>query len=504
MPDFAHLHVHTQYSLLDGATHIENLVSKAVEDEMKAVAITDHGNMFGVFKFVAEANKQNLKPVIGCEFYLSADMHDKKDRKRFHQVLLAKNEAGYRNLSKLCSLGFLEGMYYKPRIDKNLIKKHLEGIIATTCCLQGEVPRAILDLGEEKAESIFKEWLDIFGEDYYIELQRHDLADQNTINEVLIKWSKKYHVKMIATNDVHYLDQNDAEAHDLLLCIQTGKDLSDPNRMRFSNDQFFFKTKAEMTELFSDIPEALDNTMEVVSKVETLDLRRDILLPNYKLPQGFKSEDEYLKHISYEGAKLRYGSISDTVKDRLQYELEMVGKMGFAGYFLIVQDFVKAAEKMGVLVGPGRGSAAGSAVAYCTGITNIDPIKYNLLFERFLNPERVSMPDIDIDFDDEGRQKVIDYVVEQYGKEQVAPIITFGSMKARSAIRDVARVLNVPLHEADKMAKLVPEGPKINLAEAYKQSPELADIRRKGSELQKKTLKFAESLEGSVRHSGIH
>lgn len=504
MPSFTHLHLHTQYSLLDGATHIDKLISKVKENEMDSVAITDHGNMYGVFKFAAEAHRQKIKPIIGCEFYLAKDRMDHKDRVRYHQVLLAKDAAGYKNLTKLCSLGFLEGMYYKPRIDKALIADNIEGLIATTCCLQGEIPKTIINKGEDEAEVLFKEWLDLFGEDYYIELQRHQIDDQDKVNEVLIKWAKKYNVKMIATNDVHYLNEEDAEAHDILLCLQTGKELDDPKRMRFSSNRFFFKTQDEMAMLFKDLPEALENTQEVSSKITPLDLKRDILLPNFKLPEKFKTESEYLKHLAYEGGALRYDRFDDVVKTRLDYELEMVEKMGFAGYFLIVQDFVRAAKELGVVVGPGRGSVAGSAIAYAVGITNIEPIKYNLIFERFLNPERVNMPDIDIDFDDDGRQKVLDYITESYGRDQVAPIITFGTMKAKMAIRDVARVLKLPLSEADRIAKMVPDGPKITLKDAFKQNPELAAIRKKGSLLAQRTLHLAEILEGSVRHAGIH
>ena len=505
MPDFCHLHVHTQYSLLDGAAKIPDLIAKAKKDEMKALAITDHGNMYGVFKFVAEAKQQDIIPIIGCEFYIAADHHDKKDKIRYHQVLLAKNEIGYRNLSKLCSLGFIEGYYYHPRVDKDLIRQYKEGLIATTCCLAAEVPRAIIDNGEEKAEELFREWFEMFGDDYYIELQRHGIKDQDQVNEVLVRWAKKYNVKMIATNDSHYVNEDDWEAHDILLCLQTGKDISDTNRFKFENNQFFFKTKQEMAQLFQDIPEALDNTLEIVSKVETPELKRDILLPNYTLPEGFQSEDDYLKHLAFKGAQGRFGELSVEITERIDFELKVIKDMGFAGYFLIVQDFVEAARNINVSVGPGRGSAAGSIIAYSTGITNIDPIKYNLLFERFLNPERISMPDIDIDFDDVGRQKVIDYVVDKYGKNQVAQIITFGTMAAKMAIRDVGRVLGLPLPDTDKLAKLVPEMPGTSLESAFRDIKELGDIKNgNGNELATKTLRFAQTLEGSARHTGIH
>ena len=516
MPDFVHLHCHTQFSLLDGAASIPSMIKKAKDDEQKAVAITDHGNMFGVFKFVAEANKAGIKPIVGCEFYVVEDRFKKQftrtDRDvRYHQLLLAKNEEGYRNISKLCSLGYIEGMYSKwPRVDLELIKQYKDGLIATTCCIGASVPQAIINKGEEEAEKVFLEWLDVFGEDYYIELQRHHIEDidgtgisQEDVNQILIKWSKKHNVKIIATNDSHYVDQDDANAHDILLCINTGDIQATVDRFKFPNNEFFFKSKAEMEKIFSDVPNALENTVEIAEKINTPELKRDILLPNYALPGGFTTEDDYLKYLAFEGAKKKYGELSETIVERLELELRVIKDMGFAGYFLIVQDFIDAAKNMSVSVGPGRGSAAGSAVAYCIGITNIDPIKYQLLFERFLNPERVSMPDIDIDFDDEGRQKVIDYVIDKYGKNQVAQIITFGTMAARSSIRDVARVLDLPIPEADKLAKKVPARPGMTLQKAFEEESELVDIKKK-KDLQAETLRLAEKLEGSVRHSGIH
>ena len=386
MPEFAHLHVHTQYSILDGAASIKALIEKTKANDMKSLAITDHGDMYGVAEFVSCAHKNNIKPIIGCEFYLAPDdRFDRKDNLRYHQLLLAKNEQGYKNLTRLCSLGFIEGYYYKPRIDKSLIRKYKEGLIATTCCLAGEVPRTILRKGEEQAEKVFLEWLDIFGDDYYIELQRHGIPDQDTCNEILLKWSKKHNVKVIATNDVHYIDHQDSEAQDILLCLQTGKDMDDPNRMRFDGDKFYLRTKEEMAALFKDVPEALENTIELTDKVDLIKLDRKIILPIFPLPQGFENEDDYLSFLCFEGAKKRYGDISETIKDRINFELTVIKNMGFAGYFLIVQDFINAARNLGVAVGPGRGSAAGSVVAFSIGITNIDPIKYDLLFERFLN-----------------------------------------------------------------------------------------------------------------------
>ncbi|MDB5137959.1 MAG: dnaE [Mucilaginibacter sp.] len=529
MPDFSHLHVHTQFSLLDGAADISKLYKKAASDGMKALAITDHGNMFGVFKFVAEAGKHNIKPIVGCEFYVVEDRHKKqftKEKKdvRHHQLLLAKNAEGYKNLVKLCSLGYIEGLYSKwPRIDKELILKYHKGLIATTCCIGASVPQAILKKGEAEAEAEFKWWLDLFGEDYYIELQRHDIPDQNTVNKVLLEFAKKHQVKVICSNDSHYVDQQDSNAHDILLCVNTGDMQSTPiatdeeggkgYRFGFPNDQFYFKTQAEMGKLFSDLPESLDNTNEIVDKVEVLKLKRDILLPNFVIPEEFKIHNtpdsdtlnqwEYLKHLTFLGAKERYKDISPEAEERINFELFTIRTMGFAGYFLIVADFIKEGRNMGVFIGPGRGSAAGSVVAYCTGITNIDPLKYNLLFERFLNPDRKSMPDIDTDFDDAGRQKVIDYVVEKYGKNQVAQIITYGSMAARTSIQDVGRVLDMPLSDVNALKKLVPDTLGINLKTAIEQVPELQAIY-KSTDLKGIVLREAEKLEGSVRNTGVH
>jgi DNA polymerase-3 subunit alpha len=556
---FSHLHVHTQYSLLDGAASIPSLYKKAVEDGMPALAISDHGNMFGVFEFVAQAYKNlddqgrpKVKPIVGCEFYLTADRHRKtfsKEEKdsRHHQILLAKNETGYRNLIKLSSLGYTEGLYSKyPRIDKKLIVQYHEGLIATTCCLGAMVPQAILKKSEAEAEVEFKWWLDLFGDDYYVEFQRHGMAEQDRVNHVLIRFARKYNVKIIASNDSHYVDQEDFNAHDILLCINTGekqttealREFSDDDvnakgkRFAFPNDQFFFKKTAEMSRAFHDLPEAIDNTNEIVDKVELLNLKRDILLPAFPLPKEFQihadnnlNQWEYLKHLTYEGAKNRYSEIGEEIRERIEFELFTIKTMGFAGYFLIVSDFIRAGRELGVFVGPGRGSAAGSVVAYCIGITNIDPIKYNLLFERFLNPDRKSMPDIDTDFDDVGRQKVIDYVVEKYGKNQVAQIVTYGTMAAKMSIKDVARVMDLPLPESNALAKLVPERPGTKLyrvlhapitgregekpLEEEYGSEDVENIRKlreiyKTKGMQSDVLHIAERLEGSVRNTGIH
>jgi DNA polymerase-3 subunit alpha len=562
---FAHLHAHSQFSVLQATPEIKALVTKAKALGMPAVTLTDLGKMYGAFKFVREALNHEIKPIVGCEFYITATRHRKtftKEEKdpRHHQILLAKNETGYKNLVKLTSLGFIEGMYSKyPRIDKELILQYHEGLIATTCCLGALVPQTILKKTEEEAEKEFKWWLDIFGEDYYVEFQRHGMKEQDRVNEVLIKFARKYNVKIIASNDSHYVDQTDFTAHDILLCINTGEKLATPalrefsdddimvkdKRFAFPNDQFYFKKTGEMEKLFADLPEAIDNTNEVAGKISVLDLKKDILLPAFPVPDKFKTHTkaekldkgevspdslnqwEYLKHITYEGAKKRYSEITEEIKERIEFELFTVKTMGFAGYFLIVSDFIKAGREIGVLVGPGRGSAAGSVVAYCIGITNIDPLKYNLLFERFLNPDRKSMPDIDTDFDDTGRQKVIDYVIKKYGKNQVAQIITYGTMAAKMSIKDVARVMDLPLPDANALAKLVPDRPGIELKRVLHAPLTIKDGEKSLSEkdgissddienvkklreiynskgMQSDVLHQAEILEGSVRNTGIH
>ena len=560
---FSHLHCHTQYSLLDGQADIKKLIKKAKADNMPAVAITDHGNMFGVFEFVAEASKQGIKPIVGCEFYVVEDHNKKQFTKevkdiRYHQLLLAKNATGYKNLSKLCSLGYMEGLYGKyPRVTKALIDQYKEGLIASTCCIGASVPKTILKKGEAAGEIEFKWWLDRFGEDYYVELQRHEIPDQIKANEVLIKFARKYNVKIIASNDSHYVDQDDWVAHDILLCVNTNekqstpsmKDFSDDDvmpkntRFAFFSDQFYFKNTQEMTTLFHDLPEAIDNTNEIVGKVETLKLKRDIMLPNFPIPTEFQQHTddvlnqwEYLRHLTYEGAKKRYVDILPNIQERIDFELFTIRTMGFAGYFLIVSDFIQAGRDLGVMIGPGRGSAAGSVVAYCTGITNIDPIKYDLLFERFLNPDRKSMPDIDTDFDDEGRQKVIDYVVQKYGKQQVAQIVTYGTMASKSSIKDVARVLDLPLADANAIVKLVPDKPTYNMTlkrifedpldgpgglSNVVQPDELENVKRMRAlaagdrsaaqamrimdhEKVVNVLRQARKLEGTVRNTGLH
>ncbi|MFA8299651.1 MAG: DNA polymerase III subunit alpha [Hyphomicrobiales bacterium] len=517
--NYSHLHVHTQYSILDGAAEIPGLIKKAAEDNMSAIAITDHGNMFGVKLFHQMATKNGIKPILGCEAYVARrsmdSKADKHDAGGYHLILLAKNLEGYHNLMKIVSYSWLEGYYYKPRTDKEQLRKHSKGLIALSACLGGEIPKKITEESEEAAEASLLEYKEIFGEDFFLELQRHPsedpqlykevYEDQMFVNRALIKLGKKCGVKCVATNDVHFINADDAAAHDRLICLSTGKDLDDPNRMKYTRQEWF-KTQDEMKELWKDYPQALANTQDVVDRVESFSLDVDPIMPDFVLPEDFDDEDEYLKHITYEGAYMRWGKddVTPEIKERIDFELETIKKMGFPGYFLIVWDFLKAARDMGVSVGPGRGSAAGSAVAYSLRITEIDPIKYNLLFERFLNPDRISMPDIDIDFDEDGRSKILEWVVNKYGAKRVAHIITFGTMAPKMSIRDVARVQKLPLPEADRLAKLIPERPGTSFAKAFEEVPELCDERDKGAEEVSSVLQYAQVLEGSVRNTGTH
>src|SRR5690606_29860306 len=456
---FCHLHTHSQFSVLQATPDIKSMVSKAKALNMKALALTDIGNMYGAFKFVREALNQEIKPIVGCEVFIAEErlkLKFTKDNpdKRYSQVLLARNKTGYYNLSRLCSLGFTEGLYgIYPRVDKALIRQFREGLLATTGNLTSEVPHLILNVGERQAEEAFQWWLELFGDDFYVELNRHGIPQEDHVNEVLLRFAAKYNVKYFAANEAFYLEVTESDAHDVLLCIKEGEFRSTPighgrgHRYGLPNNQYYFKSAEEMKAAFADLPEAFDTIEEILDKVETYSLERDVLLPRFEIPSEFSTEDEYLRHLTYEGAKKRYGEITDTIRARLDFELDTIQKTGYPGYFLIVQDLTTKARELGVAVGPGRGSAAGSAVAYCIGITNVDPIEYNLLFERFLNPDRISMPDIDIDFDDEGRDKVLRYVIEKYGKAQVAQIITYGTMAAKSSIRDCARVMELPLSE---------------------------------------------------------
>ena len=539
---FTHLHVHTQFSILQSTSEIPAIIRRAKELGMPALAMTDHGNMMGAFNFVKEAFNNDIKPILGCEFNLCRDRKNKSNKDDGYQtLLLAKNKAGYHNLAKLASYANIEGFYYVPRIDREVLVQYKGDLIATTGGLWGEVPYLILNVGETQAEEAFVWWHEQFGDNFYIELNRHGIPEEEKVNEVLLQWAAKYNVKYFAANNTYYNAQEDAKSHDILLCVKDGELVEKPKkyigkrgreyRYGFPNDEFYLKSPEEMKKLFADLPEAISCTDEIVSKIEPFKLAREVLLPKYDIPEKFvdpkddedggkRGENAFLRHLTYEGAKKRYGEITDEIRERLDFELETIERTGYPGYFLIVQDFTGAAREMGVSVGPGRGSAAGSAVAYCVGITNVDPIAYDLLFERFLNPDRVSLPDIDIDFDDEGRQRVIEYVIKKYGANQVAQIITYGTMAAKSAIRDTARVLNLPLSEADRLAKLVTD---IKLKALFELANDRAKLSAKlknnndnlekaleliriskGNDDNSKTINQAKVLEGSVRNTGIH
>ena len=518
MSEFTHLHVHTQYSILDGASSIAGILKAAAKKGMKSIAITDHGNMFGVKLFHKKAKEIGIKPILGVEAYVAKnsrfDKNDKDDRSGDHLILLAKNYQGYQNLMKIVSYSWTEGFYYKPRIDKDLLKEYHEGVIACSACLGGELPQAFMNEGYDAALNVARWFQDIFGEDYYMELQLHQsgnaridqevFENQKKVNDAILKISQETGIKYIASNDVHFTNAADADAHDLLICLNTGKDIDDPTRMRYTKQEYL-KSPEEMQKLFAAYPKAIETTQEIADKIESYDLNQKPIMPIFPIPENFENEMSYLRHVTYEGCKERWGDgFAGDVKERVDFELDVMEKMGFPAYFLIVWDFIKAARDMGVSVGPGRGSAAGSAVAYALKITNIDPVKYDLLFERFLNPDRISMPDIDIDFDEDGREEVLKWVVKKYGEKRVAHIITFGTMAAKMAIKDVARVQKLPLPEADRLAKLVPEKPGTTLAKAFEEVPELNQERTSPNELVAKTLGFAETLEGSVRQTGIH
>ncbi len=554
---YAHLHNHSQYSVLQSTTKIKQMVDKAVAEGMPAVALSDHGNMMAGFHFVEAVNSVNkgieaqiaeakekgetpkvkpLKAILGAELNVCKNHADKSQKDNGHPtVLLAKNKQGFHNLAKLSSIANVDGFYYLPRIDKELLKQYKEDIICLSGGLNSEIPYLILNVGEKQAEAAFLFYKELFGDDFYAELLRHGQIEENKVNEVLLRFCEKHNVKYIAANNTYYLDKKDADAHEILLCVKDGERISTPIgqgrgfRYNLPNKEYYFKTQEEMKKTFVDLPEAISNIQEIVDKIEGYTLARDVLLPKFNIPEEFidpedakdggnRGENAYLRHITYEGAKARYGEITPEISERLDFELETIANTGYPGYFLIVQDFTSQARKMGVSVGPGRGSAAGSAVAYCIGITNVDPIKYDLLFERFLNPDRVSMPDIDIDFDDEGRSRIIDWVVDKYGSNQVAQIITYGSMAAKSAIRDTARVLELPLPDADRVAKLIPDFQKLGflldadesaLKAKLKTSDDVEmvmELRKlaKGDDLIGKTLRQAKILEGSMRNTGVH
>ena len=578
MQDFVHLHVHTQYSLLDGQASIPRLVDKAMADGMRGIAITDHGNMFGIKEFLNYVKKKNkgrevpFKPIVGCEMYVARRgmklREGKQDQSGYHLVVLAKNLQGYHNLIKLVSRAWTEGFYMRPRTERSELERYHEGLIVCSACLGGEVPHHLIHHETEEAEEAVRWYKRVFGDDYYLELQRHPATAtrsnketyplQQKVNAKLVELARKYAIKLVCTNDVHFVDEDNAEAHDRLICLSTGKDLDDPTRMLYTKQEWM-KTRQEMNDLFDDIPEALAGTMEVLDKVEIYSIDHAPIMPTFDIPRDFGTEEEYrrrfseqdlfdeftrdehgqvvlspeeaqkkierlggyeklyrikleadyLTHLTMEGARRVYGDpLSEELQERLRFELYIMKTMGFPGYFLIVQDFINVARtKLGVWVGPGRGSAAGSAVAYCLGITRIDPIKYDLLFERFLNPDRISLPDIDVDFDDDGRGEVLRWVTEKYGQEKVAHIITYGTMAAKMAIKDVARVQKLPLAESDRLCKLIPDripDRKVNLANAIAYVPELQAAEASPDPLVRDTMKYARMLEGNVRGTGVH
>ena len=558
--DFVHLHNHTQFSVLQSTISVASLVKAAAQQKMPAVAITDHANLMGAFHFVRDIINHNkiaesknksaidngelpteilIKPIVGCEFFVCEDHKDKSRKDNGYQIVfLAKTKKGYHNLAKMSSLAHTDGFYYVPRIDKNLIEEYKEDIIVLSGNLYGEIPSKILNLGENQAEEALLWWKQQFGDDFYIEVMRHNQEDENRVNEGLISLAKKHDVKIVATNNTFYIEKDNANAHDILLCVRDGEKQTTPigrgrgYRYGLPNQEYYFKSGDEMKQLFYNLPEAISNISEIVDKIEIYNLAREVLLPKFEIPAAFENEQDktdggvrgennYLKHLTYIGANKRYKEITEEIKERIDFELLTIQNSGYPGYFLIVQDFIAEARKMGVSVGPGRGSAAGSVVAYCLGITNIDPLLYNLLFERFLNPDRVSLPDIDIDFDDEGRSKVMDYVIQKYGSKQVAQIITYGTMAAKSAIRDTARVLDLPLFEADKIAKLIPnlipskwslsrflreaegEIKKILRPEDFEKIKELIALSKE-DDLGSETIQQAQILEGNLRNTGIH
>ncbi len=536
---FVHLHVHSQYSILDGQAPVKALVDKAIADGMRGMALTDHGNMFGIKElhdYVAKLNKnrtgepgnEKFKPIFGCEVYVANNSrHDRIDKRDNgnHLILLAKNLRGYKNLIKIVSHAWTEGMYYHPRTDHSELEKYHEDIICCSACLGGEVPQLILHGQMSQARETIRWFKSVFGDDYYLELQRHKATvaranhetyeKQCLVNDALIQFARELDIKLICTNDSHFVNEEDADAHERLICLSTGKKLTDDNIMLYSKQEWF-KTQEEMNAVFADIPEALQNTNEILDKIEIYSIDHAPILPDFPLPDGFKDEDDYLRYLVYEGAKERWPNLTDEQRERLDFELDTIKNMGFPGYFLIVQDYIRMAPKLGCSVGPGRGSAAGSAVAYCLGITKIDPLKYDLLFERFLNPDRISLPDIDTDFDDDGRAAVLNYVTEKYGAEKVAHIVTYGTMAAKSAIKDVARVEDLSVSESNRLAKFIPSSPnempekeggkkyKITVKNCLECFPEFrAELNNEDPRVGE-TIRFAEKLEGSVRSTGVH
>ena len=508
MSEFVHLHVHSEYSLLDGMCRIKDLPKRAKELGMDSIALTDHGVMFGCVTFFEECKKNGIKPIIGCEVYVAPRNRKNKDvgidDRYSHLILLAKNKEGYQNLIKLVSLGFTEGYYYKPRIDLEILKQYKDGLKCLSACLAGSINQAILNNDMEKAKEIALWHKNVFGNDYYLEIQNNGMPEQVMVNQKLIQISRQLDIPLVATNDAHYLKKEDSYNHEILLCMQTGKRMTDEDRMRFSVDEFYIKSPEEMIEYFSDVPEAIENTVKIANKCEFEFEFGVTKLPNYDVPEEFSTHEEYFKKLCWDGIHERYGEeISDEIKQRVEYELGVIIKMGYTDYYLIVWDFIHYAKTAGIPVGPGRGSGAGSIVAYAIGITDLDPIKYNLLFERFLNPERISMPDFDVDFCYERRGEVIDYVARKYGQDHVSQIITFGTLAAKNAIRNVGRVLDIPLPEVDKIAKMIPNEIHMTIAKALEQNRELSDLYE-NDETTKKLIDISMSLEGMPKNASTH
>ncbi len=508
MGQFVHLHVHSEYSLLDGANRIKDLPVRAKELGMDSLALTDHGVMYGVIDFYKACKKEGIKPIIGCEVYVAPRTRFNKepniDNKYFHLILLAKNNQGYQNLSKLVSLGFIDGYYYKPRIDLEILEKYSEGLICLSACLAGAVNQALLNGDEKKAEEVALWHKKVFGEDYYIEIQNNGIAEQVLANQKLIKLARKLDIPLVATNDAHYLKREDAYNHEVLLCIQTGKRMSDEDRMRFETEELYIKSPEEMIEYFKAIPEAVENTVKIAEKCNVEFEFGHTILPNYDVPKEYETHFDYLKKLCDDGLKNRYGeNIPEEYLKRAEYELEVIKKMGYTDYFLIVWDYIHYAKTNNIPVGPGRGSGAGSILAYAIEITDIDPMKYNLLFERFLNPERISMPDFDVDFSDEERDKVIDYVSKKYGHDHVSQIITFGTLAAKNAIRNVGRALDISLQETDKIAKMIPREIHITIKKAIEQNVELRELYENDEKI-KKLLDISMWLEGMPKNTSTH
>lgn len=507
--DFVHLHVHSEYSLLDGMCRIKDIPKRAKELGMKAIALTDHGVMFGSAIFFQACQKEGIKAITGCEMYVAPSSRfdrnlSRDDDKYNHLILLVKDKEGYQNLIKLVSIGFTEGFYSKPRIDKEVLKKYSKGLVCLSGCLAGEISKAILEGDEEKAESVALWYKEVFGEDYYLEIQNNGVREQVMVNQKLIGISRKLNIPLVATNDAHYLRKEDSFNHEILLCMQTGKRITDSDRMRFETNEFYIKSTEEMTDYFEAVPDAIENTVKIADKCN-FDFEFGVTkLPNYEVRDEFKTHEDFFKFLVNEGLEKRYGkNYSEDIKSRAEYEMSVISKMGYVDYYLIVWDFIDYAKKHDIPVGPGRGSGAGSLLAYAIGITDIDPMKYGLLFERFLNPERISMPDFDVDFSDEKRDKVIEYVTGKYGADHVSQIITFGTLAAKNVIRSVGRVLNIPLPDVDKIAKLIPTEIHITIEQALKEVKELRELYENNEQV-KKLVDISKALEGMPKNASTH